>query len=541
MVGYSVVKSKDRGFTETHPQAQIMGVSYDRTLGGLELRVKMREYLADKFNELKKPKTDVRKNNRAMGKLFKEAEKVKTVLSANKQCFAQVENVMDDIDFKMQVTREEFEAMNQDYFDRVLGPVEKAIAASGMTLQEISGILLVGAGTRVPKVQEILNDFIGAERELGKNLNTDEAAAMGAIYKAADLSTGFRVKKFITKDAVMFPIEVEFERKYEDDDGKEATRNVKKNLYPPMNAFAQKKIMTFNKFVDDFDFNVHYNELEHLGKKELPFVGNTHLAYVQVKGVADALNKHKEETNVETKGIKAHFNLDDSGLLQVTSVESVFEKTITVEEQEKAEAERLAKEALEKAKNETEDGEKKDDDSWAKLGDTISSFFGDKENEGGEKDEKEEASDKKKDKKDSKKDKKDKKDKKKEEKKEEKKKKEFKPIVETIKEPLEFEYETIGLKELSTEQMENSQKKLKELNARDEEKAAKARALNNLETQVIDTREKLYEEIYEKSVTEEEKEKIQAKCSGKSFCQISIHVNNKFRFSLLFFRTLRLD
>ena len=85
--------------------------------------------------------------------------------------------------------------------------------------------------------------------------------------------------------------------------------------------------------------------------------------------------------------------MDDSGLLHVTAIESVFEKTTTVEEQEKAEAERLAKEAekeAEKAKNnnsteegsETE-GEKKegDEDSWAKLGDTISSFFGEKEGE----------------------------------------------------------------------------------------------------------------------------------------------------------------
>merc|ERR1712213_94223 len=261
---------------------------------------------------------------------------------------------MDDIDFKMQVTREEFEAMNQDYFDRVLGPVEKAIAASGMTLQEISGILLVGAGTRVPKVQEILNEFIGAERELGKNLNTDEAAAMGAVYKAADLSTGFRVKKFITKEAVIFPIEVEFERKYEDDDGKEASRQVKKNLFPPMNSYTQKKIMTFNKFTTDFNFDVHYNELDHLGKTELPWIGKTHLSHVQVEGVPGALDKHKEAINTESKGIKAHFNLDDSGLLQITGIESVFEKTITVEEQEKAEAERVAKEEAEEAKNKTE-------------------------------------------------------------------------------------------------------------------------------------------------------------------------------------------
>lgn len=115
---------------------------------------------------------------------------------------------MDDIDFKIEVTRDAFLEMNADYFERVLGPVEKAIAASGMTMGEVHEVILVGAGTRVPKVQELLNEFIGKDRELGKNLNTDEAAAMGAVYKAADLSTGFRVKKFLTKDAVLFPIEV---------------------------------------------------------------------------------------------------------------------------------------------------------------------------------------------------------------------------------------------------------------------------------------------------------------------------------------------
>ena len=49
-------------------------------------------------------------------------------------------------------------------------------------------MILIGGGSRVPRVQEILSEFVG--RELGKNMNTDESAAMGAVYKAADLSTG---------------------------------------------------------------------------------------------------------------------------------------------------------------------------------------------------------------------------------------------------------------------------------------------------------------------------------------------------------------
>lgn len=65
-------------------------------------------------------------------------------------------------------------------------------------------MILVGAGTRVPAVQEQLTAAVNME--LSKNLNTDEAAVMGAAYKAADLSTGFKVKKFVTKDAVLFPI-----------------------------------------------------------------------------------------------------------------------------------------------------------------------------------------------------------------------------------------------------------------------------------------------------------------------------------------------
>merc|ERR1712083_1243815 len=184
------------------------------------------------------------------------------------------------------------------------------------------------------------------------------------------------------------------------DAGQEAVRQVKKNLFPPMNGYAQKKIMTFNKFTDDFNFDVHYNELDHLGKAELPWIGKTHLSHYEVEGVPGALEKHKDDVNTESKGIKAHFNMDDSGLLHVTAIESVFEKTTTVEEQEKAEAEKAKNNNSTEEASETE-GEKKegDEDSWAKLGDTISSFFGEKEKEGEDKKKKREEKKKKKKKK----------------------------------------------------------------------------------------------------------------------------------------------
>merc|ERR1711981_1331618 len=185
VIGFQIVKTKDRGFAETHPQAQVLGVGYDRTLGGAELRFRVREFLADKFNALGKTKTDVRTVPRAMGKLLKEAERVKLILSANTDCFAQIENA-----------REDLMGLAPDLMARVTKPVEQALSTAGMAMENIDQVILVGGGTRVPKVQELLTEFVGSE--LGKSLNTDESAAMGAVYKAADLSTGFKVKKFLT-------------------------------------------------------------------------------------------------------------------------------------------------------------------------------------------------------------------------------------------------------------------------------------------------------------------------------------------------------
>ena len=104
------------------------------------------------------------------------------------------------------MTREQLEKFCADLLERVPGPIEQALSAAKLKLDQIGHIIIVGAATRMPKVQEILTKF--TQRDLGKNLNADEAAALGAVYRAADLSTGFQVKKFLTKDAVIFPIEV---------------------------------------------------------------------------------------------------------------------------------------------------------------------------------------------------------------------------------------------------------------------------------------------------------------------------------------------
>merc|ERR1719419_642762 len=339
IVGFQVVKTKEKGFSETHPQAQVLGVGYDRSLGGSEIKFRLREFLADEFNALKKTKTDVRSVPRAMGKLLKEAERVKLILSANVDCFAQIENVMEDIDFKVQVTREKLLELSADLMERVTGPVERALTTASMSMDNIDQVILVGGGTRIPRVQELLSQYVG--QELGKSLNTDESAAMGAVYRSADISTGFKVKKFLTKDAVIFPIDVDFSREIEaeDETSEPGVKKVKRTLFSRMNPYPQKKIMTFNKHVKDFTFNVNYADIDYLGEVEVVNLGSANLTSVLVKGVKEALDGNAGD-NIETKGVKAHFQLDDSGILTCTHVESVFEKTISPEEQEKKEKER---------------------------------------------------------------------------------------------------------------------------------------------------------------------------------------------------------
>ena len=65
----------------------------------------------------------------------------------------QVENLLENIDVKIEVKREKFLELNEDFFTRVTKPIETALMTSSVTLNEISEVILMGAGTRVPRVQ----------------------------------------------------------------------------------------------------------------------------------------------------------------------------------------------------------------------------------------------------------------------------------------------------------------------------------------------------------------------------------------------------
>merc|ERR1711935_1141279 len=186
--------------------------------------------------------------------------------------------------------------------------------------------------------------------------------------------------------------------------------------------------------------------------------------------------------------------LDDSGILSVTAIESVFEKTVSPEEQEKLDGEEIKI-----------DGEAID---WSKLGDTFSNFFGSDPNikipKEGEEVKEEEKDPKEKEKKTEKKEKGAKKDDKKEPK---------KPKIETVKTELKSESSRNDIELLDGDTFEAAKSKLDALNKADQDRAAREGALNELQSLSFDLQEKMYEEEYETASTEAEREKIRSESS----------------------------
>nr|XP_031299386.1 hypoxia up-regulated protein 1 isoform X2 [Camelus dromedarius] len=537
IVTYQTVKTKDAGL---QPQLQIRGVGFDRTLGGLEMELRLREHLAGLFNEQRKGQgtKDVRENPRAMAKLLREANRLKTVLSANADHMAQIEGLMDDVDFKAKVTRAEFEELCADLFERVPRPVQQALQSAQMNLDEIEQVILVGGATRVPKVQEVLLKAVGKE-ELGKNINADEAAAMGAVYQAAALSKAFKVKPFVVRDAVIYPILVEFTREVEEEPGVRSLKHNKRVLFSRMGPYPQRKVITFNRYSHDFNFHINYGDLGFLGPEDLRVFGSQNLTTVKLKGVGESFKKYPD---YESKGIKAHFNLDESGVLSLDRVESVFETLVEDSPEEES--------------------------TLTKLGNTISSLFGggstpdtkengtdtvQEEEEGpaeGSKDEpgeqaelKEEAEARAEDtsppppsepkgdaapegEKATEKDSGEKPEAQPSEKGEvgsegvppapEEGKKQKPARKQKMVEEIGVELVVLDLPDLPEDELAHSAQKLQDLTLRDLEKQEREKAANSLEAFIFETQDKLYQSEYQEVSTEEQREDISGRLSATS-------------------------
>merc|ERR1712166_433548 len=95
----------------------------------------------------KKHKLSIMSDKRALQKIRKESERVKRALSTQTQARAEIEALMEGIDFSETLTRARFEELNNDLFKRTLGPVKAVLSDAGLQKKEVDELVLVGGST----------------------------------------------------------------------------------------------------------------------------------------------------------------------------------------------------------------------------------------------------------------------------------------------------------------------------------------------------------------------------------------------------------
>ncbi|EON93253.1 molecular chaperone DnaK [Marinobacter lipolyticus SM19] len=169
-------------------QFEVLATNGDTFLGGEDFDMKLIEYLADQFK--KDSGIDLRGDSLAMQRLKEAAEKAKIELSSSQQTDVNLPYVTADASgpkhMNVKVTRAKLESLVEELIERSLAPCRTALEDSGVKVGEIDEVILVGGQTRMPMVQEKVKNFFG--KEARKDVNPDEAVAMGAAIQAAVLS-----------------------------------------------------------------------------------------------------------------------------------------------------------------------------------------------------------------------------------------------------------------------------------------------------------------------------------------------------------------
>ncbi|KJE93398.1 hsp70-like protein [Capsaspora owczarzaki ATCC 30864] len=160
----------------------VLSTAGDTHLGGEDFDNNMVNHFV---NELKlKHKKDITGNARALRRLRTACERAKRVLSVATEASIEVDSIADGFDFQSTLTRSKFENLNAEMFTGCLDPVRKALKDAKLETKDVEDIVLVGGSTRIPKVQQLLQDFFQG-KPISKNINPDEAVAYGAAVQGA--------------------------------------------------------------------------------------------------------------------------------------------------------------------------------------------------------------------------------------------------------------------------------------------------------------------------------------------------------------------
>ncbi|KAH6629700.1 heat shock protein 70 family [Boeremia exigua] len=296
--------------------------AWDRHFGGRYIDKALVEHFAKEFDE--KYKISVMENGKARFRLAAGVEKLKKVLSANNMAPVNVESIVNDVDARGMLKREELEELMKPLLERATAPIEQALAEANLTPDDIDTVELVGGCTRVPALKAAIQEYFGG-KTLSFTLNADEAVARGCAFSCAILSPVFRVRDFSIHDMVNYPIQFTWEKSEDIPD-----EDTNLTVFNKGNVMPSTKILTFYR-KHAFDLEAKYAKPEQLPGKANPWIGR-----FSVKGV-------KEDPKGDFMICKLKARLNIHGVLNVESgyyVEEVeVEEPIPEPEGEKKEGE----------------------------------------------------------------------------------------------------------------------------------------------------------------------------------------------------------
>lgn len=173
---------------EGEHQFEVLSTNGDTFLGGEDFDLRLIDFLAGEFK--KESGIDLHNDPLALQRLKEAAEKAKIELSSAQQTDVNLPYITADASgpkhLNIKLTRAKLESLVDDLVQRTIEPCKVAMKDAGISADKITDVILVGGQTRMPKVQEVVNQFFG--KEARHDVNPDEAVAIGAAIQGAVLS-----------------------------------------------------------------------------------------------------------------------------------------------------------------------------------------------------------------------------------------------------------------------------------------------------------------------------------------------------------------